>query len=420
MQWWLRPAYMIAFFIFPLFILVPRLSNLKGGGSYIVGGWYLDESNILLGAGLLLAFMVPMLLYSSKRGPVRLGNLRDFIPDWVLDFAFLLSLVGYAVWFVDLFYNPRLVVQLMNSEAGATYSIRESIHTVAGVTTLTQVGISFSCLYSAKVFASAHNKGRHKAEFIVLLLLSLFRSFAWSERLAIIEYIFPFAIYWSWSAYQNKPRLRVIIAVIPYLSIFLVLVIFGIFEYNRSWISHYVYEYDSYSEFVVERVLAYYSTALNNGAGLIEKINSQDYPIFYTAQILYKMPGVGEFVSQYLNARNPTYSYLLRFGNPELNNMSGIYTVYFDWGWFSIIIFLLYGAICGKVFGEFIRNPTNILAAHYPVFLLSILEILRINYIFSVRVFPVYVFIIIIVVHLNFVRKRREENGGPSRDALEL
>lgn len=398
------PSKLIVFFILPLFIVVSLSGSYVLDSGYIDGLIYLNWHYILLGVGL-ISFLLLGTVFPQRRN-LTLSNQNNMIPDYYLDICFYIAFVAYLIWFKGALSQFNLISAVLFGSKGAVHLVRETFETIAGITTLTQIGIVFSCFYSSKLLANQPIKRKHTIFLVVLLILTLFRAVLWSERLALIEFIFPLLLAKAILFSSENKVYKFLLMWAPYWGIFLLLLMFGAFEYNRSWINYYQHHYDSYTEFIIERVFSYYFVALNNGAGLIEELNAASYAVFYTLQPIYKFPFLGEIILSYINVTSPTYYFLSTYANLELNNMSGIYTIYFDYNWFSFILFFLIGVIYKFFYNAYRHHPARIIASTYPILLLSLIEVLRINYLFSVRLFPVFLFTIIIYIINYYVQRK--------------
>src|SRR4030095_8811125 len=79
---------------------------------------------------------------------------------------------------------------------------------------------------------------------------------------------------------------------------------------------------------------------------------------------------------------------LLRYGNVELNNDAGLFTPARDFGWAGFAPFwVIYGFLAGKAYRGFLKGS---LAGcmFYPMFMLALLELSRLQYLTGTRTFP--------------------------------
>jgi hypothetical protein len=185
--------------------------------------------------------------------------------------------------------------------------------------------------------------------------------------------------------------------VIPLAAPLVLYVTFTVTEYFRSW-HYFVNEYDSVWEFALERLMAYYATASNNGIGLLAE-NSlwPEYTGRYVLEWLYLMPVVGEALTQSLGDLEQQYFHFLRrFARPEFNNPSGLFPVVFDIGYVgSMLYFLAAGALVGALWDAW-RRQSRGGVLFYPMAMMFLVELLRFNYFASSRFFAVAVALVLV------------------------
>jgi hypothetical protein len=79
---------------------------------------------------------------------------------------------------------------------------------------------------------------------------------------------------------------------------------------------------------------------------------------------------------------------LERYGNPELNNDGGLFAPARDFGWNGCGPFwLIYGYLAGKAYRGFLGGSFAG-CMFYPMFLLALLELPRLQYLTATRTFP--------------------------------
>ena len=82
--------------------------------------------------------------------------------------------------------------------------------------------------------------------------------------------------------------------------------------------------------------------------------------------------------------------YLWRYGDPEFNNMSGIFMVIYDIGLIgSFFYVIIWGFLMGYFYRSFVKS-SGIGMIFYPAMLLSLIEVTRIVYLSETRVFPIF------------------------------
>ncbi|MCH7663374.1 MAG: hypothetical protein IH859_05845 [Chloroflexi bacterium] len=127
----------------------------------------------------------------------------------------------------------------------------------------------------------------------------------------------------------------------------------------------------------------------------------------WTLNWLYRFPVIGPLLSdEGANGGGVGHSWFLKFlaayASPEFNNTTGVLTVVYDWGWpLGLVLMGIYGILAGLTFASF-KSGNGVLRYVYPIFLYSILELLRIGYIYDGRAVAA---IIGIIIAIGFWRK---------------
>lgn len=163
-------------------------------------------------------------------------------------------------------------------------------------------------------------------------------------------------------------------------------------ELVRSWSASYYQAQDlNFVDFMLSRLVTYYYTALNNGAGILATLSWPDDQYTYVLNWGHKLPfGVGRAFSWWFGGSDsPTWDFLDRFGDAEFNNPSGIFPIIYDLGivW-GIFYFTFLGLAAGFVYRELRRgSPLGIVL--FAPFFVAILEVLRILYLNETRCFVI-------------------------------
>jgi hypothetical protein len=275
---------------------------------------------------------------------------------------FYLTIFGYAMWAaIGMLHGVSVadVVHAIRGEAGSISALKRQIRPVAGITSCTQFGPLVVLLAALLRRAGAEPKARRYIGIIILL--GLIRSVVYAERLAIFEVLAPLIVVHALflpSSRQHKWLISVIRAAIPLIAPLVLLGVFALFEFNRSWTGFYKDTYNgSYASFAVTRLEGYYATASNNSA-LIERDFDKKLPLpYYTVQWAWTLPGVSKVVS-YADATgvDPTTEWVLELqanANPEFNNEGGILTPAADYGTAGGVV---YWALVGIFFGNIWRR----------------------------------------------------------------
>lgn len=328
---------------------------------------------------------------------------RDLIP-WnrvrtFFNLSFYLCLFGYTVWAGVAVKNgltPAVVISALKGEAGTIYLLREQyLTTVSGITTMTQFGIAAVALGIPLGVAQGWKGVRFK--LVLVFFMALVRAVLHSERLAFIELFVPAGV--SYLQLAVVPTLsksavkRTLYALAPVGMVGFLLVAFGAFEYNRSWVNFYALQGNmTFWEFTATRLVGYYATALNNGAILLEAVPHPLNAPFYSLNFLWKFPvikALTESVFSYMDWSDERYlSALTVTANPEFNNPDGLLLPVADFGVPGALLYwLLIGVACGYLYRQFVscRNSGLFL---FPPILTGLVEVTRILYWADGRFFP--------------------------------
>jgi len=390
LAWWMNPWKMIVFFVIPLYLFIWGYVELGIDG--LANSYLVSEVAIIGLMGIvfiLIGYFTSLILL-----PMNKGKVPPQVRAIYLDIFAVLTIIAYITWFFDLFFHPEILVNIIYGGLGSVYESRNLLSTIPGVTTLTQMGIVYVGLYYFFKLKNIHLRKKYKYYLFIIIFMCLVRVVVWSERLAIIELLMPMAIYYSILIYNNYSRFRWLVNIGPFLLPTFSIIFFGIFEYFRSWINHYQYIYDSYFQFVVDRVFSYYYTALNNGAGFYSQIDGS--VAIFTLDWVNKFPIINELFLGDDSAHKVKVDYLTNYANPEFTNMSGIFPVFYDWGWFALLLFSFFGVLLQRVFFYYKQGDFRAFII-FPTLLISLIEIIRINYSLSTRAFPVFLTVIIFI-----------------------
>ncbi|MDU1838678.1 MAG: O-antigen polymerase [Staphylococcus epidermidis] len=379
--WWISPHKLLLFFLLPIYLIV-----------YFVdfeGRIYFDTAYFWMG----IIFLILFILGSSLGSNVHIvKNNNEFIVKPIyLDILAILTLVAYFIWFYKFLINPNWIIAILNGEMGPG-TIRSLVGTIPGLTTLTQLGVVYALFYINQYkYMKLNVRRRYNVYLILIFGMTLFRVLVWSERLAFIELLI--AVFVLLISKKDTKKYKSIVNTLPYLGIIALFIFFGVTEYFRSWKTHYQYIYDDYFQFVATRILDYYYTALNNGAGFLYNSNWPTYNFEYTLNWLYQFPIIGEFLFESIVKTQSYKLFLENYANPEFNNPSGIFVYFYDLGIpLTMVFILLVSFIIGILYREFIQNK-GLGSIIYPAIYIGILEILRIPYLTSSRLFPIILFI---------------------------
>ena len=401
MPWWANPAAFIGGFIIPVYTLVYLVPALFGVGSMQNRSpIFFEQRYFWLG----LAFLFCALLGSiagtriQPKLPSAGHKHEEYISLLYLEILALATIGAYMLWFRGIFTSPKALISLLRGD-GEYGNVRALNPTIGGITTLAQCGIAYIAFYLDRVWGQRQPivQIRFKLYFVAILCLSLFRAYAWAERLALIEVVVPIGLlYFCYRDRGVNPIMRTIRVGGPVIGVVGLILFFGVMEYFRSWNAYYVDLESSFWGFVMRRFLSYYYGALNNGSGLLLTTQWPTYDMQHVLGWLYLFPGMVGPIFQYaFDVQHQDLYFLNRYADPEFNNMSGIFTVYYDMGVPTALVYAgAWGCLAGAAFGS-VQARRGILRLLYPVLFFSILEVMRLIYLGESRAFPVVLAIVV-------------------------
>lgn len=385
--WWCSPSGIAVGFLLPLFCLICYAIQLNLPGLTARGLSFLTWPYLFLGAGLILMMALGGWLGQQikifDRHPAASADI-----DRMAMVVGGIALMAYLFWFRQYLASPSLLWSILS---GASRPSRAD-ELVTGVTSLANGGPVFFSTYAWRSVLRRDKpvpRAMH-AMFALLALLTAFRVYAWSERLALIEAVLPLALMFSLQAARSRrPTVRVLVALGPFLAMPVLLFYFGLAESVRSWTSDTYNGKLAFWDFAIGRMASYYYTALNNGAGFL---TTQDWPTFrfdYVFSMLHTAPlSVGRIFSELTGSDGPTFeSFLVKYADVEFNNPSGLYTVVYDLGIpLAVVYFGVVGIIAGLLFRGYTAGSLWG-AVLYPIVFISYLEVFRYPYLGSGRAF---------------------------------
>jgi hypothetical protein len=268
-----------------------------------------------------------------------------------------------------------------------------------GVTTCTQFGVSAVVLGFWLYF-----RGQRVVLWPVGLLMTLAvaRALVFSERLAMIELAVPAGVIVMRACLLGRPWPALVrrgVELAPIVGLAALLVLFGAFEYFRSW-RYYQHQFDSYTEFTLWRVTGYYTTAHNNSAMALA--TQPRYPLPYvTLRSLWSIPGLDRTPLDYrrltgIDAAVRHEAMLERYGTPELNNEGGLFQPALDYGLAGLLVFWFgSGFVSGRLYRGYLEGTLAGLTM-YPLIVLAILETPRLLYLCYTRSLPSIVMLLMV------------------------
>lgn len=396
--WWLTPAGSVAMVVplsllvaiqvpdadYRLFYKAPRVISTNQAELFL-----LCAAVLAIGALLPLAarFERPRRNWPLAAGaPLRVLRTAEKV-------AFRLTVTGYvlfAVIGVARGATPAVIVQAVVSQDNYTGQLKTLFAPVAGVTSLTQVGIAYVVIAGLVL---CHGRSTPVVRrLVIVVLLGLLRSYLLTERLAILELVVPLLAIGAAHRRQRPGRGRGL-PFAPVLALPVLLVVFGIFEYSRSWQYYRTRTTQSFPQFVVNRLAGYYATSYNNGALQLGHRAPGRLP-FDSIQGFWTAPGISQ-LNLYPRLSGQQGGDLLnnvlaQYGNPEFNNPGGLAVPVIDFGVVGgVLFFLVAGVLIGFAYrGWRAGNPGGLLL--YPVLFTGLLELPRYLYWTQGRVVPAY------------------------------
>lgn len=423
--WWINPGWIFTILIIPNILIANSLSSDAYLFNWRTPKYFSDDlfrnailSTILFAIGSWFTTFLLNGIYQKRfinfYQPLTEKGDYSFLLK-VFNFSYVLTIFGYVYWTYLAFVrglNLNVLIEMLTGSKGAMYELKNFFSTVSGLTTFTQFGILTAVL--SVYIGVKYGWNRVKSKLMILIVITVFRAFFLSERLAILEVIIPVfvcliglkaqkGIYGKWRLLMNLS---------PLIGLSFFVVYFSISEYFRSW-SNYYYQFGtSFIEFCITRLAGYYVTALNNGAMLVDVIDKKLTFPYFTNEWLWNFPVIGPQLDvNKITAISNDFSYretLVAMANPEFNNPSGLFLPFVDYGIVGGILFwLVAGICCGFIYHLFVTG--NILGSLcYPILYIGLLESPRVLYWTEGRVFPTWMLLLIISFILTLRNKNKE------------
>ncbi|MCC8396814.1 oligosaccharide repeat unit polymerase [Paraburkholderia sp. MMS20-SJTR3] len=374
--WWEDPTRLLLFFILPLYVLlsIELLGEQKAITHIYYTGFYAFAGGLFLVVVMVVSSIGRASTPVVPRTPVE-------IPVRVLDFVFFLAILGYAIMMGQVLSHPAMILSFFRGTT-TVYELLEIKGRIAGLSTLTEATMAYVPLYFYVFKQVQRGFNRYKLYLIVLGLLTLLRSFVFAERLAVIEVALPAVL--MYVRFRGRSRRSKLLTFGPFAAIGPMLGLFIVNEYHRSWETYYINIYDNIFDFAIERLALYYSTALNNGSGMLTMLGWGSGSPMYTFDWLIHFPVIGEFIKPLLDSSADFESFLNNHADPEFNNPSGIFVHFYEWGWFALFIAVFIGWSFNRSYTGWRSGDGFWCCAHSALYV-CLLEILRIPNLFSGR-----------------------------------
>lgn len=356
---------------------------------------YVNAYDILLHVLFFLIFILGFYSYKSRK--TKITPIYRYPPYKLIKIykiTYAITVAAYIIWFINIYrlYGSGLVFNLMHNLTGYAETFKGQTN-ISGITTFTELGIVVAPL---NMYLWCITK-KYKKNLIFLFILATLRAAIFAERLAIIELVLPSLVIY---AYYGKIFRKKIIQFAPLLGILLLLLVFGSFEYFRSW-EYYKESYEgNIVSFVVDRVFGYYSIAVNTECIQVNFLNAK-YFFAETLGWLWQIPGFSLLPDLFMT--NPKIDFLTKWGNPEFNNPGGLLFAFKDFGYFGILIQFLFGRFVAIAYRGYCRYDF-ISSLWYSVSFLCMLELARYFFWGSNRAFFPIIGILIIQYFLKYIK----------------
>ena len=389
LPWWSSPAGICIGFLLPVLFLIAAVGDANLPGIVIRGIRFLDAGYLAMGA--LLLVVIALAGWVGQQFIVKPPVLPE-MDHWDVAGCVVgaIATLAYVFWLKGFLLNPLLIVQTLLG----TYRPDRSdpqLALTAGITSLTNFAPPFFSIYAYRLAFPGPRLSRAMHWVCAILLpLTIFRVYAWSERLALIETVVPFALAAGAVAAGSARRgVRALTALGPFIAMPLLVLYFGIAESVRSWTAATYNGKLDFWDFAIGRLASYYYTSLNNGAGMLQTMDWPTGRFEYTLLWLHKAPlSIGPWFSQWLGVSYlQPEQFLTQFLDIEFNNPSGLYAIVCDLGLpFGVLYLALLALAGGMLFRAYGAGRLGGALA-YPMFFLSFLEIFRYPYLGQPRAF---------------------------------
>lgn len=320
------------------------------------------------------------------------------------------AFASYLAWFATGILRAGGPTKLVDAWLANPFYVKtQLLRTIPGFTTLTQLAVAAIPL--ALAFGLLGRGTRTRRLAIAILVLAAARAFVFSERLAILELVVPI-VYLALAKRTATVPKAVLLALGLVAAVALV---FTITELRRT----YAYTHNASPQRVTARFLGYYLTSIDNGSVIIDR-HPAATPFASSAQILWKfpvlgsfradrLPGVGTVSLRYsdLFGRDPDTYWVQAFAQDRLNYEYNVFStpgfLAADFGWLALPVLFLLGFFSGSLWTRAATSPFH--RALYAVWLIGLLEFMRIMYFSDTRAFPAYV--AFAAVYVSIARRAR-------------
>jgi hypothetical protein len=272
------------------------------------------------------------------------------------------------------------------SGGGGSPKMRLAFEPVSGLTSLTQLGsmVAMVEVINLTWISGAPDRRQSRRRLIVVLVYSVVRSLFASERLVFVEVLLPVLVVWGRARPLRSVRQSVLMALAPFLAVFVLVFLFAGTEYFRSYQSYKDRTDDSLMEFSRNRLLGYYATSLNNSA-LYQERDTPKAPFTMLLGGILDWPGIRPVLGLQDPRKVDAKTLLESHANPEFNNRAPPGFLALEGGWVYIVGFMVgFGAICGAAYAGY-RFGSVGGAVWFGFVFVALMEFPRIWYLTSSR-----------------------------------
>lgn len=398
--WWAHPAWVVIVLMLPILTVAWSLPNahyqdFDHERKFLDDGW--ATIAVLCAASFASGVFILGISNSGRRRHNRQPDAVILSPRQ-LDRAFFvtagIAIVGNMSFVLPILLQPTLIVDWLSGSISGFAVLKEQVFQIPGVTSVSNVAPLAVTLFALKPRLTKRSWTKIELAIIGFVFLAIMlRSSINSERLAMIEVAVPMGVVLFGNVGDRwKPWM----ALAPLAGIVALIGLFLVTEYFRSW-TFYRFYYEDYYSFAMSRIWGYYTTALNNGAGLAElfppTLDAQN-----TMSWFYKFPLFPWVRLTESNFRD--FAFL--FGTAEFNNKSGVFAPIHDFGIAAGLVFwFVFGLITGAIYEGYKNGQLYALLLH-PTWIIGSYEFLRVFYWGLPRYFPV----LVLVAMLSFLLSR--------------
>ena len=427
--WWLSPTGSVTIIIPATLYLAWIFDN-----QTYVDQWrtpkVLTTATILTAVSAVVVFMIAGLL-------PQFGKWRKLARPWpsfneaqyeslavCAKWVFRATIFGYIAMFgaaASRGARPTIFIDAFTGD-GTSDALKDYFAPITGITTFTQVGIAYVVI--ATLLVIRHPVPYIRTKLLVVIGLGLFRAFFVSERLAIIELVFPIvAVLAMVGAGSPRARTRVLSKLAPILLVPAAIATFAFFEYFRSWTAYYAARPNNgFVAFALERFAGYYVTAYNNGQLALDYQPVDAVP-YNSIAFLWQAPVISQLgIYEKLNHGPPVdwFAILLAHGNEELNNVGGIQEPFVDFGTIGgYIFFIAVGLVLGWLYLGF-KNGSPMAVIVYPPLVTGLFEMPRYLYWTQGRFTPGLVALIITGYVVSNKKEVDLREGAPQKSEVKI